>query len=110
DIEAALEAGPSAAGAPAAAPAAAVGAGYTDIPLSQMRKTIAKRLSQSIGPVPHFFLTVEIDMTQAMELRQRINERFADQGIKVSPNDLTIKAVAMALLRHPWVNSAWTGD
>ena len=49
-------------------------------------------------------------MTQAMELRKRINERFADQGVKVSPNDLVIKATAMALLRHPWVNSAWTGD
>ena len=110
DIEAALESAPAAGATAAPAASAAPGAGYTDVPLSQMRKTIAKRLTQSIGPVPHFFLTVEIDMTQAMELRKRINERFADQGIKVSPNDLTIKAVAMALLRHPWVNASWTGD
>ena len=110
DIEAALESAPAAGATAAPAASAAPGAGYTDVSLSQMRKTIAKRLTQSIGPVPHFFLTVEIDMTQAMELRKRINERFADQGIKVSPNDLTIKAVAMALLRHPWVNASWTGD
>ena len=100
-------------GAPAAAAAsapAAASAASTDIPLSQMRKTIAKRLTQSIGPIPHFFLTVEIDMTRAAELRKRINERFADQGIKVSPNDLVIKATAMALVRHPWVNASWTGD
>ncbi len=75
-----------------------------------MRKTIAKRLSQSIGPVPHFFLTVEVDMGEAMGVRKRINERFADQGIKVSPNDLVIKAVASALRRHPWVNASWTGE
>lgn len=111
DIEAALEGAPAAAAAPAvAAPAPTAEAAYTDVPLSQMRKTIARRLTQSIGPVPHFFLTVEIDMTQAMELRKKINERFAEQGIKVSPNDLIIKAAAMALLRHPWVNAAWTGE
>src|SRR5690606_14529094 len=111
DVEAALEGGDAAAApaqAAAAAPAPTADAAYTDVPLSQMRKTIARRLTQSIGPVPHFFLTVEIDMTQAMELRKKINERFADQGIKVSPNDLVIKATAMALLRHPWVNAAWT--
>ncbi|HEX6925114.1 MAG TPA: pyruvate dehydrogenase complex dihydrolipoamide acetyltransferase [Longimicrobiaceae bacterium] len=111
DIEAALEGAPAAAAAPAvAAPAPTAEAAYADVPLSQMRKTIARRLTQSIGPVPHFFLTIEIDMTQAMELRKKINERFADQGVKVSPNDLIIKAAAMALLRHPWVNAAWTGE
>ncbi|HEX9937215.1 MAG TPA: pyruvate dehydrogenase complex dihydrolipoamide acetyltransferase [Longimicrobium sp.] len=98
--------------APAPAPAAAAtpAGGYRDQPLSQMRKTIAKRLTQSIGPVPHFFLTVEVDMGEAMKLRGKINERFKDQGVKVSPNDLVIKAVGAALRRHPWVNAAWTGD
>ena len=111
DIEAALEGGAPAAEAPAVeAPALTSDAAYTDVPLSQMRKTIARRLSQSIGPIPHFFLTVEIDMTEAMALRKKINERFADEGIRVSPNDLVIKATAMALLRHPWVNAAWTGE
>ncbi|HET7232266.1 MAG TPA: pyruvate dehydrogenase complex dihydrolipoamide acetyltransferase [Longimicrobium sp.] len=100
-----------AAEAPAQAPAAATPAGgYRDQPLSQMRKTIAKRLTQSIGPVPHFFLTIEVDMGEAMRLRARINEKFKDQGVKVSPNDLLIKAVAAALRKHPWVNAAWTGD
>ncbi|CAN5871888.1 pyruvate dehydrogenase complex dihydrolipoamide acetyltransferase [soil metagenome] len=127
DIEAALQEAPAAAAAPAeapaeqapeAAPAAPAPAApqpiaaeaYRDLPLSQMRKTIARRLTQSIGPVPHFFLTIEVDMGEAMQLRQRINERFKEEGIKVSPNDLIIKAVAAALRRHPWVNSAWTGD
>jgi len=95
--------------APRAAAAPAAG-GYHDQPLSQMRKTIAKRLTQSIGPVPHFFLTIEVDMGEAAKLRARINERFKDQGVKVSPNDLIIKAVAAALRKHPWVNAAWTGD
>lgn len=96
--------------APAPVQAAAPAGGYHDQPLSQMRKTIARRLTQSIGPVPHFFLTVEVDMGEAMKLRARINDRFKDQGVKVSPNDLLIKAVAAALRKHPWVNAAWTGE
>jgi pyruvate dehydrogenase E2 component (dihydrolipoamide acetyltransferase) len=107
DIEAAREA-PTAAPAHAAAPAPA--AAYEEVPLTQMRKTIAKRLTQSIGPIPTFYLTVEVDMSQAVALRQKINERFAKEGIKVSPNDLVIKAVAAALRKHAWVNAAWTGE
>lgn len=119
DVEAALQGGGAAAQAApvedAAEPAfeaapVSEGVAYRDLPLSQMRKTIAKRLTQSIGPVPHFFLTIEVDMTETMAFRKKINERFADQGIKVSPNDLVIKAVASALRKHPWVNSAWTGE
>ncbi|HEU0013527.1 MAG TPA: pyruvate dehydrogenase complex dihydrolipoamide acetyltransferase [Longimicrobium sp.] len=105
---------PPAAAAQAPAPVQAAaqpgGARFREHPLSQMRKTIAKRLTQSIGPIPHFFLTVEVDMEQAMALRGRINTRFADQGVKVSPNDLVIKAVAMALKKHPFVNASWTGE
>jgi pyruvate dehydrogenase E2 component (dihydrolipoamide acetyltransferase) len=120
DVEAAMEGGAPATEEREAAPAAPApsvpapepraGDAYRDVPLSQMRKTIARRLTQSIGPVPHFFLTVEIDMGEAMQLRKRINERFADEGIRVSPNDLVIKATAMALRKHPWVNAAWTGE
>jgi pyruvate dehydrogenase E2 component (dihydrolipoamide acetyltransferase) len=124
DVEAAMQAGgvqqqPAAqtqaaapdpqpqAAAPAPQPAAA---GGRDVPVSQMRKAIAKRLSMSSGPVPHFYLTVEIDMGEAMKMRARINERFAADGVKVSPNDLVIRAVAGALRRHPWVNASWQGD
>lgn len=96
--------------APAAAAPAAPSADSHDVPLSQMRKTIAKRLTQSIGPIPHFFLTVEVDMGEAAALRARVNERFASEGVKVSPNDLVIRAAAAALRKHPWVNASWTGD
>jgi pyruvate dehydrogenase E2 component (dihydrolipoamide acetyltransferase) len=101
----------AAASAPPAAPVApSTDARYREHPLSQMRKAIARRLAQSIGPVPTFYLTVEVDMGEAMAFRARINERFKDQGIKTSPNDLIIKAVSMALRKHPFVNAAWTGD
>jgi pyruvate dehydrogenase E2 component (dihydrolipoamide acetyltransferase) len=110
DIEAAAQApAPTAAPAPEGAPAPAAAA-FTEVPLTQMRKTIARRLVQSIGPVPTFYLTIEVDMTESMAVRKKINERMASEGVKVSPNDLVIKAVAMALTRHPWVNAAWTGE
>ncbi|HYJ79257.1 MAG TPA: dihydrolipoamide acetyltransferase family protein, partial [Longimicrobiaceae bacterium] len=113
DVEEAVKSGGAperAAAAAAAPPAAEAGAGYRDQALSPMRKTIAKRLTQSLGPVPHFFLTVEVDMEEAGRLRARMNERLAEEGVKLSPNDLVIRAVAGALRRHPWVNAAWTGD
>jgi pyruvate dehydrogenase E2 component (dihydrolipoamide acetyltransferase) len=121
DVEQAVAQGGTPAAAPqeaqpaAAAPAApsvqpSTDARYTEHPLSQMRKAIARRLAQSIGPVPTFYLTIEVDMGEAMALRGRINDRFAKEGIKTSPNDMVIKAVAMALRKHPFVNAAWTGD
>ena len=72
---------------------------------SQMRKAIARRLVQSIGPVPHFFLTTEVDMGRALELRADLNARFAEGRIGV--NDLLLKATAEALNRHPAVNASW---
>jgi len=113
DIETASEEGAPAEEAPAAeVPTFEMeeGEAYRDVKLTQMRKTIAKRLTQSIGPVPHFFLTREVDMENSMALRKRINARYEDQGIKVSPNDLIIRAVAAALKKHPMVNAAWTGE
>lgn len=105
------EAQPAAAAAPSApAVQPSTDARFREHPLSQMRKAIARRLAQSIGPVPTFYLTVEVDMGEAMALRGKVNERFAKEGIKTSPNDLVIKAVAMALRHHPFVNAAWTGD
>jgi pyruvate dehydrogenase E2 component (dihydrolipoamide acetyltransferase) len=95
--------------AAAAAPQAEAGADSEEVPVSQMRKAIARRLAQSIGPIPTFYLTVETDMTRLNELRQRANERLEKDGVKASINDFIIKAVAVALARHPEVNASW-GD
>jgi pyruvate dehydrogenase E2 component (dihydrolipoamide acetyltransferase) len=78
---------------------------YRDEPLTTMRATIARRLVSSIGPVPHFFLTTEIEMERATEMRRAINE--ADPDLKVSINDLIIKVAAAALLQHPMVNASF---
>ena len=96
---------------PAAAPAVADSASdYQDVPLSQMRKTIARRLVESIGPVPHFFLTIQVDMTRTVAARARINETLAERGEKVSLNDMIIRAAGAALVQHPAVNAHWKGD
>lgn len=101
----------SSAGAPAAtAPALALPTGseqIEEVKNSQMRKVIAKRLSESKFTAPHYYLTVEIDMDHAMESRARIN---ALPDTKVSFNDMVVKACAMALKKHPQVNTSWNGD
>jgi pyruvate dehydrogenase E2 component (dihydrolipoamide acetyltransferase) len=81
--------------------------GFTDEPTSQMRKVIAKRLLESTNGAPHFYLTIEVDMENAMQSRNAIN---AIPDTKVSFNDLVIKACAAALRKHPKVNSSWMGD
>ncbi len=86
------------------------GAEYEDLPLSQMRKTIARRLVESIGPVPHFFLRINVDMTRTLEARKRVNALLEREGEKVSINDFVLKATAQALARHPEVNSHWNGE
>ncbi|MEA2206976.1 MAG: hypothetical protein QOE77_3752 [Blastocatellia bacterium] len=78
---------------------------FRDVPLSEMRRTIARRLVTSIGPVPHFFLTIEVEMDRAADLRRALNEIYAPQ--KVSINDLVIKAVAWALIKNPDVNASF---
>ena len=80
------------------------------IPLTQMRKAIARRLVESIGPVPHFFLTVDVDMGHAAEARNRLNRTLERDGIKLSFNDILLKAVTEALIRHPDCNAHWGGD
>jgi pyruvate dehydrogenase E2 component (dihydrolipoamide acetyltransferase) len=82
---------------------------FEDVPVSQLRKTIAKRLVESIGPVPHFFLTVDVDMGRVVEARRRINDMLERSGEKVSINDILLKAVAGALRRHPDCNAQWHG-
>lgn len=80
---------------------------YTEESVSQMRKVIARRLAESKFSAPHFYLTMEIDMNNAMEARKSIN---AVSPVKVSFNDLVIKACANALRKHPKINSSWLGD
>ena len=80
---------------------------YTEIAVSQMRKTIARRLSESKFTAPHFYLTIEMDMDNAINARNSIN---SIEGVKISFNDLIIKAVASALKKHPKVNTSWLGD
>ncbi len=81
--------------------------GYTDISNSQMRKIIAKRLGESKFSAPHFYLTMEINMDNAMKARTQMNEV---SDVKISFNDMVVKAAAMALRKHPAVNSSWMGD
>jgi pyruvate dehydrogenase E2 component (dihydrolipoamide acetyltransferase) len=83
------------------------GESFTDQPLSQMRKTIARRLSESKNTAPHFYLNMEIDMDEAVEARTRLN---LNAPVKISINDLVIKAVAMTLRQHPGINASWLGD
>ena len=80
---------------------------YIDEPVSQMRKTIARRLAESKFTAPHFYLTLDINMESAMNARKALN---ALEGVKVSFNDMVIKAVAHALKQNPNVNSSWMGD
>jgi pyruvate dehydrogenase E2 component (dihydrolipoamide acetyltransferase) len=120
DIEGYLAAPPAPAPAPAAQPAPPAAARPsrpaipvpavppgTVIPLTSMRRTIAKRLSESMYTAPHFYVTVEIDMDAAVDLRERILEA---EDVKVSYNDLVLKACAKALTRFPVVNASWTGE
>ncbi|GAB4135118.1 MAG: pyruvate dehydrogenase complex dihydrolipoamide acetyltransferase [Bacteroidia bacterium] len=80
---------------------------FTEEPVSQMRKTIARRLSESKFSAPHFYLTMEIHMDEAVKAREAMN---AVSPVKVSFNDIVIRAVAASLKRHPKVNSSWLGD
>ncbi len=132
DVEAAIEQqqsapapqpAPAAPEAPAAQPApqqqeapaaevpefsiSASGDNYEDQPVSQMRKTIARRLGESKFTAPHFYLTVEINMDNAIKVRKRLNEVAPT---KISFNDLVLKACAVALRQHPAINSSWLGD
>ena len=92
---------------PAAAPSAP-GVEYEDRPLSQIRAAIAKRMPLSKAPVPHFYVTSEVAMDRAWELREELNALEGQP--KVSVNDLVVRACALALLRHPGVNASFQGD
>ncbi len=108
DVEEALSS-PVAAKATTAAPRrASSGADFEDVALTQIRKTIAKRLSESIGPIPTFYLTAELDLARVTEMRTAM-AAMGDE-FKVSVNDILMKAVATALAQHPECNAHWLGD
>jgi pyruvate dehydrogenase E2 component (dihydrolipoamide acetyltransferase) len=107
DVEAARAPAAAAAGPRRPAARAPDGQPYEDVPLSQIRTTIARRLAQSIGPIPTFYLTTEVDMERARDAREAL---LAAGGEKVSFNDIILKAVAMALRQHPECNAWWQDD
>jgi len=110
DIESFLESGGQSAKAPPArqfTPSTIVGASpYTDENTSQMRRVIASRLTESIGPVPTFYLTVEIEMDNTLGLRKQVNATISEDQ-KISVNDIIVKAAAMALVKHPFANASY---
>ena len=110
DIEAAMESGVSTSAAQERkqfVPSTIVGASaFSDEPTSKMRQIIASRLAESIGPIPTFYLTVEIEMDNALAVRKQINANLSDEE-KISVNDIIVKAAAMSLLKHPWVNASY---
>ena len=108
DVEAAVGGAAPAVAAPVSPPAMATGPEYEDFPLSPMRATIAKRMPLSKGPVPHFYVSSEIAMDRAWELREELNA--LDGQPKISVNDLVVRATALALLQHPGVNASFQGE
>jgi pyruvate dehydrogenase E2 component (dihydrolipoamide acetyltransferase) len=110
DIETALAGGRRAVAiqaAPSFIPSTQVGAaGFRDEPTSQMRRVIASRLAESLGPVPTFYLTVEIEMDNALALRKQVNTAVSEEQ-KISVNDIIVKAAAMALMKHAFVNASY---
>jgi pyruvate dehydrogenase E2 component (dihydrolipoamide acetyltransferase) len=109
DIEAALSGQPAASGQPSEpfAPSTIVGASaFRDEPTSKIRQVIASRLTESIGPIPTFYLTVQIEMDNVLATRKAINSKLDDDS-KISVNDVIVKAAAMSLVKHPWVNASY---
>ncbi len=101
---------PAVAVTPAAAALATPAAGDTRKPLSRMRQIIATRTQQSKANAPHFYITVAVEMDAALALRAQVNESLKAEGVKVSVNDLVVRAVALALKKHPGMNSSFVGD
>ena len=109
------EAPPRAAAAAAAGPDAraladAYGLPYTEVKNSNVRKTIARRLTEASQTIPHFYLTIDCEIDALLDLRKQLNARATDDGVKLSVNDLVIKAAALALRRVPGANAGWTDD
>jgi pyruvate dehydrogenase E2 component (dihydrolipoamide acetyltransferase) len=103
-----MESGAASAGA--SAPSMPAGAAYIDIPVSNVRGVIAKRLLESKNQIPHYYLTVDCNVDKILELRARFNKTLEKKGSKLSVNDFVIKAAAIACKKVPEVNSAWLGN
>ncbi len=110
DIEAALSAKSSDAAAPTGEEGAAQTGDDERVSLSQMRRTIARRMAESTRTIPHFFLTVTVDASELVKLRKQIVEQTADAGIKISFNDMIVKAAALAIRQVPDVNVSFAED
>ena len=122
DVEAALKQPQAAAAAPATqaqpetsvspapAPTAPVGASDRQVPLTRMRNAIAKQMVISKTTIPHFYVSVEVDMTEALAWRKRLNEAAATEGYKITVNDMIVKASGLALAKFPNLNSSFGGD
>ena len=114
DVEAAMNAGTATKAAPGRqaapmVPAPASKLSGQTVSLSNMRRTIARRLVESKTTIPHYQVTVEVSMDALMELRKQLNDQLADQGVKLSVNDFLVRACGIAMHKHPYVNSRWVG-
>lgn len=91
------------------APAPAAGP-FIDLPISNMRQVIARRLLESKTTVPHFYLTVHANADKMLAMRKKINQKMEKSGVRISVNDFILKAVACASMAVPEANAAWLGD
>jgi pyruvate dehydrogenase E2 component (dihydrolipoamide acetyltransferase) len=125
DVEAAMSAGTpaarrdsgaaptrreAAAAAPVPLPAPGAKLEGKRVPLSNMRRTIARRLVESKQTIPHYQVTVEVDLDSLMDLRKQLNEQLESQGVKLSVNDFLVRACSLAMHQHPFVNSRWVEE
>jgi len=101
---------PAAADAPVQSPAPQVEDGDERVSLSRMRTAIARQMSVSKSTIPHFYVSAEVDMTEALAWRKRLNEAAAAEGYKITVNDMIVKAAAMALVKYPNLNASFGGD
>lgn len=94
---------------PAPVPAAGAALASRRVPLSNMRRVIAQRLVESAQSIPHYQVSVEVDMAPLADLRQQLNDQLGSQGVKLSVNDFLVRACALAMHQHPYINTRWNG-
>src|SRR5205085_3559252 len=103
-------AAPAAAQAPPTQRPAAAPAGAESVPLTRMRAAIGRRMVESKTTIPHFYVSAEVDMTEALKWRKQLNDTAAAEGYKVTVNDMIVKAAAVALTKFPNLNTSFAGD